>query len=309
MNPETRDSYGVRIDGIHRRGILPEKVVDVGRFDVHVASGAVIEGAILCRDLNIDGDPFEVHGSIMATGSVVIHCGANSGLIGGPSVAGGVFHVDCANRSGRRVTFLGDVSADRVRLVGAIVLGSVLGREVELYDCLVLGSVYAAENLTIADTLCATFIAQNCTSRNSVILLLDSAIVYDEFSVEGRVFMAFLYPWFGQGSSTAGLIPLSRADRKFLDVEREDQDTEHLTILGCDDRVVDLLPFQDIVGRNSTELEKRIEEILASMPSERCRLCEALEAQLDQLFEARIWSYGPAECPAEQEQSTPDSAA
>lgn len=302
MTTEARDSYGVRINGVHPRGILPENVVDIGRFDVQLGSGADVGGAILCRDLSIDGEPFEVQGSIMATGSVVVRGREGGGLVAGPSAARGVFHVDCPARSAHRTKLLGDVSADRVRLNGAAVYGSVLGREVELQNCIIFGSVYAAETLTISDTICSTFIGKHIALRGSVILLLDSAIAYDEVSLEGRLYMAFLQPWFEGTDVDTGLIALGRSDRKLLDLERDGQDIEHMTILSCDDRVVDLLPFEDLVRANSSQLEARIERILDSAGNERRERCGALEAELEQLFEARIWDDAPAtETSAEQE--------
>ena len=261
MPTTEKDSYGSNIKGTLRRSILPEKVLDVGRFDVTMEAESTVMGSIMCRNLELKDTPFQIDGSVMALGSVKAKIGEDDGSVLGPLVAANSILTDREKTSG---TFrvVGDVSSMRVNLDGAFIYGNIFGSNVTLKNCVVLGSIHASQRLEMSRVVCFTFVASQVKIREEVYLLNYAATAVEELNLEGELYVITNIPW-REGASGRPLenLRLTEHDIKDLQAEKEQGQVENVHIASLFDRIVDLSSCQEQLATNISWVEDSVIEL------------------------------------------------
>jgi hypothetical protein len=270
-----KDSYGSSIKGDYRRPILPEKVSQVGRFNVQVEPESTIHGGILCNDLEFNGTPFEVRGSVMAQGSVKIALTRRRGTVLGPLVAGNNILVDKQHDQGVfRVA--GDLSSKRMNIENGFCYGNIFGVNVNLKNCVVLGSIHASQHLTMEGVVCFTFLSDQVKLKADNYLLNYAASANSGFDLEGNLFVISSLPWMEDiDSSQLNILGISVQDLKQIDAEKADGNTETVRMASIFDRVVDLTPSQEQLAYNITWVENTIIDLnTCNFDEEKCKAFE-----------------------------------
>lgn len=281
-----RDSYGITVDGAYTRPIRPEKVVDVGRFDVTINGGGSVSGGILCRDLIVTEGPFSIEGAVMALGSARIAVKKGQGRIQGPVAVSSSILVETGDEDGAMVRFVGDVCSKRISLSRCFIYGNVIGSDVQLHDCVVLGVIRGATRIRMTDVLCFTFMGEDVELGGKVSLLNPSGMSSGRLAVNGQVFAVPFESWdAAEEEGPSGLIRLSEEDVRLLDCERVDGTSESLRVLSCYDRIVSAEDMADRMARNLVWMEGHLHEAIQGREHE-----DAVGR-----FERRMWTLARAE--------------
>ena len=258
MSNAEKDTYGSNINGDFKRPILPEKVADVGRFDITVDPESTIHGGVMCRNLEIKGTPFEIKGSVMALGSIKVQVDADSGGVLGPLVAGNNI---LASRNSGAGTFRvsGDLSSTRVNLNGAFVYGNIFGTNVILNDCVVLGSIHASQHLEMSNVACFTFVAEDVSIKQSAYLLNYAATATGKLDLDGNIYVVCNMPWKdGIDPAAKSTLRISSQDVRMIEANRKEGGVDQVNIISLFDRVIDLSPSQKQLDKNTAWVEKSV---------------------------------------------------
>jgi hypothetical protein len=217
-----RGSHGV---------VLPGTQLELRRR-IEIHSGALVAGAVLGHSIVIRG-PATVAGSIFATSEVILDGRAGRVLVEGPVSARGAL-TGLGNADGG-VVIEGDVCAPRVRLLGADIVGAVLGEEAVLERCVVFGAAEADRELRIRDSYAASFCADTVTLEGAVLLGTAAASARAAIHMESaQVASAVLCDLAADESGASPLIPLTADDIQVLSAGQSDVTpwTRHLVTLG-----------------------------------------------------------------------------
>jgi len=277
-----RDGYGIRVTGTYPRAILPEIVAEVGRFQITMSEGAVVQGGMVCENLEVLGRPFEIQGSVVSTGAVSIGAGDDDALIRGSVIASSSISVRRASSQIGIVRVLGDVGASNLNLERVVVFGNVFGKRVSLSQCLVVGSAYASEELLLSDSICSTFIGGRVETRNRAVLLAHSGIAYDELVVQGEICTAFLHPW--REMPDDALVLFTPDDQKRIEMQEDGALPDELILLTCDDRIVGLSADESVPQANAQWLESKLDAIIRLDGDAAHRECRSIDQQLFRLL-------------------------
>lgn len=263
MNSASRDSYGITVKGTHARSILPEKVVDVGRFDIRIDAEGVIEGGALCTNVEGTGTPFRIDGSLLALGSVRFAAGSSGvGVIHGPTMVNESLLMESKDRTGVTYRIVGDLSAQKVNLKNTVVYGNVMGNNVTLTNCLVFGVVNAENHLKMQDSMAFTFSAGNAELCGKICLLNCSASVTEKLSIAGEILSLAFSLWDQQDVTRGKMVKLGPEDIKTVKCEKMDGRKETKHIFSCYDRIVDVAKLGTLAAQNINWVEERLIKIV-----------------------------------------------
>ena len=263
-----RDAYGVTVEKRHPRAILPERVADVGRQQVVIRGGGVVEGGILCGDLTVEDGPFTIGGSVLAMRSAQFRTRSGTGLVNGPTAARQSLLVEGYDRPSTAVRFIGDVSGGSVSLEGAVVYGNVMGASVSLRNCLVLGVCHASEHLRLHDTVCFRFLSAETEVHGRAYILDCVSTCGGKLDLIGRVWALPFVGWAESAGQRNAPAELTIDDVKQISGEREDGTVEKYWLLGLHDRIVDVSLATSDLAANVSWLEHQLSIVSAGEATE-----------------------------------------
>jgi len=283
MQNVDRDGYGITVNGIHSRPILPEKVVDVGRFDVRINPEGSIEGGVLCTNVEATGTPFSVRGSLLALGSgTFVASPQGVGVIQGPVMVNESLLMESSG--GRRTSFriVGDVSAKKVRLENVVIFGNLFGNNISLKNCLIFGAVNATSQLRLDNSLCFTFLGNEVSIDNRVMLLNCSASANQKLEIKGKVLSLAFNLWDRKQPESGEIVELGSEDMKNVACEKENGSRESKIILSCFDRIFDVTKLGKFAAENINWVEDHLIRIVDDQSGE---LAIEVEAVFHPLFD------------------------
>lgn len=246
MSTNEKDSYGITVNSSYNRPILPEKIIDVGRYDVTIEKEGVITGGVLCTNIQAKA-PFTITGSVLAMDSVKIESGKTPALIDGPLTASRSLLVQKSEKGLTACRIIGDASGNSITLNNTIVYGNILANKIILNNCIVLGDVHAQSSLELNNSFCFSFNSENVKIEDKVYILNFSAHFLSELELSGRLF-------------TSAISELESLDSKhFIELTNNDiSSNEEANIISCFNRITNLEKLEKRTRANMHWIENTL---------------------------------------------------
>ena len=242
-----KDLYGVTVEGHYVRSLLPEKINDIGRCDVTINPGSIVEGGVFCRDMTVRDGPVDVRGPVLCLGSFEMQGQNPSGTIRGPLAVAKSLLVRTPFAGQCSLRVIGDLSCARVAVDGAFVYGNVIGNSVHLKNSVVLGFVYAQSSLVLENCVAFTFLGNEVRIDGNVFIFNGAAAGIESLSLNGQLHVNAFQRIAQPGD---GLVPIGTADIEQLSGTRPDGSQATFQMASCFDRVVDVKAAQDRMREN-----------------------------------------------------------
>jgi len=239
--------------------IIPSNQTAINR-PVRIRKEATVQGSVHGTSVSIDAEA-TVDGSVMAGEAVELTGGHVRGEVGTPGRV-----------TAKNAQIEGTVTGKRVRVQDCVIRGNVVGTHVIIENSVVLGLATASRELTIEDSLCYSFRAQDDVVADGTITVLPQAIVDGDLTLASPVRVA------GLGEVDAG-----DTDRLPEMTENDLYEHENGTYLTIGPRILNLSKAQDRLA----ELEDSILEISSADTQERptpiSEVLESIDIDVDEL--------------------------
>ncbi len=168
-------------DNVVKGSILPEKIAELGRT-ITVKGDTVVEGPVFASKLTVENGSLDIHGAVFTQIELYVNTDATGDITFRHSVGS----ADSVTSRGRncKLVFHSDINAKSVALCNAFVAGSIYADDIVLENCVVIGGVFAAQELSLNNSVVGTFNAPIVNIAQTVSLLLPSAFSMEPIIAE-----------------------------------------------------------------------------------------------------------------------------
>jgi len=232
MKNNDRDSYGITVKSDYGRAILPEKIIDVGRYDVTIEENGEISGGVMCTNITAT-TPFNIAGSVLSMDTVRVTVKNGLGLFKGPINATRSFLVAGGEKNSTACRMIGDVSGNSITLNNSVIYGNILGNKVVLKNCLVFGEVHASSYLELDNCFVFSFIADKVKMCSDTYILNLSSRFDDTIEQEGKLYSLAM-------TSIANMNLDNLVELTKEDIVRSTHNGAVLQIISCFNRITSL---------------------------------------------------------------------